>query len=149
MLAQRCMGWHLTTVGKIPFEPAHRHEQCLLLYKEKNDGGGKRTNVQERPVDGAAATKRSGLPSGTRRRVHWYGETWIAHGGVGGAKYIFTVFQQDLETMEAEPPDPTAHDAGGTFRSFADDLFIKDVLPDHTADSVILNNAASLDNTLA
>ena len=40
----------------------------------------------------------------------------------------------------------------GSWSGFADDLFIKDVLPDHTADSakdVILNNAASLDNTLA
>ena len=42
--------------------------------------------------------------------------------------------------------------ADGPWSGFADDLFIKDVLPDHTAYSakdVILNNAASLDNTLA
>ena len=40
----------------------------------------------------------------------------------------------------------------GSWIGFADDLFIKDVLPDHTADSakdVILNNAESSDNTLA
>ena len=41
---------------------------------------------------------------------------------------------------------------GGSWSGFADDLFIKDVLPDHTAESakdVILNNAPSLDTTLA
>ena len=40
----------------------------------------------------------------------------------------------------------------GSWNSFADDLFMKDVLRDHTADSgkdVILNNAGSLDNTQA
>ena len=40
----------------------------------------------------------------------------------------------------------------GAWSGFADDLFIKDALPDQTADpakDVILNNAASLDNTLA
>ena len=40
----------------------------------------------------------------------------------------------------------------GPWSGFADDLFLKDVLPDHTADSakdVLLNNAASLENTLA
>ena len=40
----------------------------------------------------------------------------------------------------------------GSWSGFADGLFIKDVLPDHTADSakdVILNNAASLDKALA
>ena len=40
----------------------------------------------------------------------------------------------------------------GSWSGFADNLFIKDMLPDHTADSakdVTLNNAASLDNTLA
>ena len=39
----------------------------------------------------------------------------------------------------------------GSWSGFADDLLIKDVLPDHTADSAkdVSNNAASLDNTLA
>ena len=40
----------------------------------------------------------------------------------------------------------------GSWSGFADDMFIKDVLPDHPADSakaVILNDTASLDNMLA
>ena len=40
----------------------------------------------------------------------------------------------------------------GSWSGFADDLFTKEVLPDHTADyakDVILNNAAALDNSLA
>ena len=40
----------------------------------------------------------------------------------------------------------------GSWSGFADDLFIKDELPDHTAESakdIILSNAASLDETLA
>ena len=40
----------------------------------------------------------------------------------------------------------------GSWSGFADDLFIKDVLSDHKANAakdVILNNAASLDHTLA
>ena len=47
---------------------------------------------EERSMDGAKVTKRSGVPSGTRWRVHLYGETWIAHGDVGGA-YIFMVLR--------------------------------------------------------
>ena len=42
----------------------------------------------------------------------FHGETWTAHGDVRGAKHIFMVLQQDLQTIEAEPPDLTAHDAG-------------------------------------
>ena len=87
MLAQRCMGWHNDYDGEIPSELAHRHEQCLLVHKERNDGGGKRGRL----MDGTEVTKRSGLPSGTRRRVHLHGETWIARGHVGGATYIFMV----------------------------------------------------------
>ena len=34
----------------IPSELVHRHEQRLLVHKERNDGGGKRTNVQERDL---------------------------------------------------------------------------------------------------
>ena len=40
----------------------------------------------------------------------------------------------------------------GSWSGLADDLFIKDELPDHTAKSakdIILNTAASLDETLA
>ena len=69
----------------IPSELAHRHEQRLLVNKERNDGGGKRTET-----------------------------TKFAHGD--------------------------------------DDLFIKDEVPDHTAESakdIILNNAASMDEKLA
>ena len=54
-------------------------------------------------------------------------------------------FDKTFKRWKLHHQTPTAHDAGGT-------LFIKDVLPDRTADSakdVILNNAASLDNTLA
>ena len=159
---ERC--WHNDVLAapdydwEIPSELNHRHEQCLHLHKGRNDGGGKRTNVQGRVMDSAEATKRSGLPSGTRWRVHVYGETWNAHGDVGSTTHIFIVLRQDLQTMETEPADLTAHDAGGTLSQgwkekvdgswggFADDLFIKDVLPDHTADSakdVILNNAES------
>ena len=83
-------------------------------------------------------------------------------GDVGGATDFFMVLRQDLQKMEAEPPNPTDHDAApfggmrgtradGSWSGFADDLFIKDVLPDHTAHSAkdaILNNAASLDNTV-
>ena len=110
MLFHRCMSWRPTTMGQIPSELTHRHEQrflseqCLLLYKERNDGGGKRTNAQGRPMDGAEVTKRCGLPSGTRWRVHLHGETWIARRDVGGATDVFMVTRQDLQTMEAEPP---------------------------------------------
>ena len=75
--------------GEIPLELAHRREQCLLLCTERNDGGGKMTTVQGGPMDGAEVTKRSGLPLETRWRVHLHGDTWIAHGGVGGATDIF------------------------------------------------------------
>ena len=47
--------------------------------------------------------------------------------------------------MEGTPVD-------GSWSGFADDLFIKDELPDHTVESaedIILNNAASLDATRA
>ena len=49
---------------KIPSELAHRHEQRLLVHKERNDGGGKRTNVQGRPLDGTEIAKRSGFIQG-------------------------------------------------------------------------------------
>ena len=35
MPAQRCMGWHLTYPGKITPQLAHRHEQRLLVHKER------------------------------------------------------------------------------------------------------------------
>ena len=41
--------------------------------------------------------------------VHQHGETWIAGGDVGGATVVFMVLRQDLQKMEAEPPDPTDH----------------------------------------
>ena len=66
-------------------------------------------------MEGAEAAKRSGLPSGTLWRDHLRGETWITHGDVGGATDFFMVLRQDLQKVEDEPPDPTAHDAGGTF----------------------------------
>ena len=93
----------------------------------------------------------------------------VKHGllmGTSEAPRLFSwSFDKTFKRWKLKPPDFTAHDAGDTFRrdgrntkvdgswsGFADDLFIKDVLPDHTADSakdVILNDAESLDNTLA
>ena len=63
--------------------------------------------------------------------------------------------------MENEPSDTTVHDAvstfagvegsnvGGSWNGFADDLFIKDEPPAESAKEIILNNASSLDETLA
>ena len=67
---------------KISCELAHRHEQRLLVHKDRNDGGGKRTNVQGRPLDGTEIAKRSGFFAGTRRRIHLNGKTRFAHGDV-------------------------------------------------------------------
>ena len=106
MLAQRCMGWHLTRMVKSHMDSLTDMSRCLLWHKERNDGGGRRTNVQGRPMEGAEVADRCGLPPGTRRRVHLSCETWIAHGNVGGATHISMVFRQDLQTMEIEPPDP-------------------------------------------
>ena len=113
-------------------------------------------------MDGPEVAIRCGPPSGTRWRVHLHGEAWVADGDVGPD--FFMVLRQDLQKMEVEPPDTTDHDAGstcagmrgtkvdGSWVGFVDDLIIKDVLPDHTADStkdVILNDAESPDNELA
>ena len=51
--------------GEISLELAHGREQCLLLYTERSDGGGKWTKFQRRPMVGAEVTKPRG-PSGTR-----------------------------------------------------------------------------------
>ena len=85
---------------KIPSELAHRHEQRFLLRKESNDGGGKRTNVQGRPLDGSKTATWSGLLAGTRWRVHFHGETWFAHGNHGGATYLLLGFRQNLQMMK-------------------------------------------------
>ena len=61
MLAQRCMGWHLTSLGESPSELAHRHEQRFLEHRERDDGGGKRTNVQGRPLDGTEICENGGV----------------------------------------------------------------------------------------
>ena len=66
--------------GEITSKLDHRHEQCLLLHKEGNDRGGKRTNVQGRLLDGTETTKWGGLLTGTRWIIYFYGETWPAHG---------------------------------------------------------------------
>ena len=65
--------------------------------------------------------------------------------------------------MENEPSNTTVHDAvsaagmegskvDGSWSGFADDLFIKDEISDHTVETakdIILNNASTLDETLA
>ena len=73
---------------KIPLELAHRHEQRFLLHRERNDGGGKRTNVQGRSLDGSETAKRGGLFAGTRWRIHVRGGRRFAHGDVGGATHL-------------------------------------------------------------
>ena len=146
---------------KIPPEFTHRCEQRLLVHTERNDGGGKRAIVQGRPLDGTEAGKRSGFLEGTRRRIHVHGETWAAH----GATHLLLGFRQDLQTMENESPDTTVHDAVSTIRRdggiesgrIVEWLRGRPVhqgraTRPHTAESakdIILNNASSLDETLA
>ena len=76
------------------------------------------TSAEGRFLDVAEATKRKGFLAGTRWRNHFRGETRIAH-----------AFSPRLSwEMEGTQVDG--------FRSgFADDLFIKDEPPDHTAES--------------
>ena len=128
-------GMALDFSWKIQLELAHRHVQRFLLHKERND---KRTNVQGRPLDG---------------------------GVIGGAAHFLLDLRQNLQTMENEPSNTTAHDAVstlgrdggleielGSWSVFADELFIKDEILDHTAETakdIILNNAPSLDEMLA
>ena len=80
----------------IPSVLAHRHEQRFLLHKERNDGGGKRANFERRLLDGSETAKWCGLCAGTRRRVHFHGETRFAHGNLGGATYLLLGFRQNL-----------------------------------------------------
>ena len=99
-------------------------------------------------MDGAQLTKRNGIPSGTRRRVHLHGEIWIAQGDVGGATHIFMV-NQTSPIMMLETPFAgmgRRRKVDGSWSGVADDLFIKDVLPDVTADSpkdVVLNHSTT------
>ena len=92
MLAQRCVGLAFDYDGELSPKLTHKHGQRLLLNKGRDGGGGKRTNVQGRPMDGAEFTKRSGPP---------FRDTGATS----------TRPSKD----EAEPPDPTADDAGCTF----------------------------------
>ena len=87
-----------------------------------------------------------------------------ADGDVGGATVFSWSFDKTFKSWKLNHQTPQIMMLAAPFagmrrtkvdvswNGFAYDLFMKDVLPDHTADSakdVILDNAASLDNTLA
>ena len=139
-------GMALDISWKLPSELAHRHEQRLLVHRERNDGGAnEQTNVQGRPLDGTETTKRRGFFAGTRWRKYVLMETFEA-------PCIFPwAFDKTFKRWKMSFSAPLSK-VDGSCSGFADDLFIKDELPDHTAEStedIILNNAASLDETLA
>ena len=150
MLAQRCMGWHLTSLGKSHMNSLTDMSNALSCTK--------------REIRRRQTSKCSSETSGWPRVV-------ILHGHDG--EITFMVKQLLLmEKSEAPrifswafdktckrwkmshqtPPSmmPSASFAGmevskvdGTWSGFADDLFIKVELPDHTAESakdIILKN---------
>ena len=96
MLAQRCLGWHLTTMGK-----SH--------LNSRTDMSNAFSCTTRETMEEANEHMFKGDPRMAQG-------TWTARGDVGGATDIFMVLRQDLQTTEAEPPDSTAHDAGGIFR---------------------------------
>ena len=149
---------------KISSELTHRHEQRLLVH-ERNDGGGKRTNVQGRPLDGTEIAKWNVFLQGHDGDVTFMVKHCLLMGTSEAPRIFSWAFDKTFKRWKKEPSNTTVHDVvstpftalrgskvDGSWSGFSDDLFIKDELPDHTAESgkdVILGNAASLDETLA
>ena len=100
------------------------------MHKETTDGGSKRTNVKGRSVDGAEVTKRRSL------------SFMVKHGLLMGTSEAPRIFSWSC--------DKTFKRWKSTNQTSL--LMLLSVPPDHTTESakdVILNNAASLDRTLA
>ena len=105
MIAQRCMGWHLTSLGTSHLNSLTDMSNAFSCTKRENAGR------DQRLLDGADATQPSVFSEETRRRLHFHGETRTAHGNVGGATHPLLVFRQDTQTLEIGPPHCTVPDA--------------------------------------
>ena len=135
------------------------------MHKERNDGGGKRTNVQGRPLDGTEIAKWSFFFLQGHDGEFTFMVKHGFHMGTSEAPRIFSwAFEKTFKRWKMSPQTPPSmmlsapftalrgSKVDGSWSGFADDLFIKDELPDHTAESandIIVSNAASLDETLA
>ena len=101
MLVQRCS--HLTTMEKSHLNSITDMSNAFSCTKKETLE--ERTKVQGRPMDGAEVRKPSGLPSGTRWRVHLHvkrGLLWTS---------------EALENMEVEPPNPPIMMKAAPFRN--------------------------------
>ena len=76
MLAQRCMRWRLTSLGKSHLNSITDMNNAFPCTKRET-----MEEANEQMFKGDLwTTKLSGLPAGTRRRTQIHGETWAAHG---------------------------------------------------------------------
>ena len=128
---QRSHNDALDVFWKVLSELAHRHEQRLLVHKEKRwwrqmNKCSRETSGWHRDFEFTFMVKH-GLGLSTRPLKRWK----LSH--------------QTLPSMMLSAPFTALSGS-------ADHLFIKDELPDHTAETaedIILSDAASLDETLA
>ena len=138
MLAQRCMGWHLTSLGKSHLDSLTDMSKAFLVHKERFFFQGH---------DGEfTCMVKHGLLLG-RLRHHaffsWAFDKTFKRGKMSHQTPPSMMLSAPLTALRGLKVD-------GSWSGFADDLFIKDELPDHTAESakdIILGNA--LDETLA
>ena len=135
---------------------------CSYEQRLRNAGGRQRRNVQRRLQDGAEAAQLGGFSARTWRRDQFHGESRTAHEN-GGA--ISWCFREDIQTLEQGQPNCTFHDAQSTLRRNRECASLTDlgaavrtisssktISPHRTAEAakdISLNDAASLDATLA
>ena len=163
MLAQRCMGWHLTTMGKSHLNSLTNMSNAFpstqrKTMEEANEQMFKGYPwVAQRLRSGVVFLQghdgeftfmvKHGLLMGTSeapRKFSWSFDKTFKRWKLNHQTPPIMMLAAPLVGMRGTKVDRS-------WSGCADDLFIKE-LPDHTADSakdVILNNAASLDNTLA
>ena len=164
MLAQRCMGWHLTSLGKSHLNSLTDMSNAFSCTKRETI---EEANEKMFKGDFWMAQR---LRNGVVFLQGLDGEFtfMVKHGlpmGTSEAPRIFSwSFDKTFKRWNQNHQTPssmmlTAAFAGmkgieidGSWSGFADDLFIKDDVPDHTAESakdIIIDNAKSLDAALA
>ena len=153
MLAQRCMGWHLTSLGKSHLNSLTDMSNAFSYTKRETL---EEANEQMFKGDFWMAQR---LRNGMVFLQGHDGEfTFMVKHGLlmETSSWAFNKTFKRWKTSHQTPPSmmlsaPFAGMEGsnmdGSWSGFADDLFIKDEIPDHTAESA--NNAPSLDETLA
>ena len=155
MLEQRCMGWHLTSLGKSNAFSCTKRE----TMEEANA-----------PMFKGDLWMAQRLRNGVFFLQGHDGEFtfMVKHGLLMGTSEARRVVSRALhrtfkrwEMNHQTPPHMMSSapftalrgsKVDGPWSGFADDLVIKDELPDHTAESakdIIVSNAASVDETLA